>query len=106
MTDRFKAITNSPSFLKVKRHWLTIAFIAGFLTDLVLLNKVDSLVDNLVLLFYVLLAMLGIIFLYASAAGKMPEVINAHVRTYSPLVLQYAFGGLLSGMLIFYYRSA
>ncbi|PIR86127.1 hypothetical protein COU14_00490 [Candidatus Kaiserbacteria bacterium CG10_big_fil_rev_8_21_14_0_10_44_10] len=106
MNSRLKAITNSKSFLQVKRHWLTIAFLAGFITDLILLNKVDSLVDNLVLLFYVLLAMTGIIFLYASAAGKMPEGLNGYVKTYSPLILQYAFGGLLSGMLIFYGRSA
>ena len=106
MNSRLKAITNSQSFHHLKRHWLTIAFVAGFVTDLILLNKVDSLFDNLVLLFYLLLAMFSIIFLYAAAAGKLPESINSHVRVYSPLSLQYAFGGLLSGMLIFYGRSA
>lgn len=106
MNHRLKAITHSQSFYRLKRHWLTVAFLAGFITDLILLNKVDSLFDNLVLLFYVLLAMFGIIFLYAAAAGRLPESINDQVRIYSPIVLQYAFGGLLSGMLIFYGRSA
>lgn len=106
MDSRLKNITNSKSFRQVKRHWLTIAFVAGFITDLILLNKVDDLFDNLVLLFYVTLAMGSIFFLYASIAAKLPEKINQTARAYSPLAMQYAFGGLMSGMLIFYGRSA
>ena len=102
----FKSLTNSRSAHHIRRHWLTIAFICGFVTDLILLNKVDSLFDNLILLFYVILAMVGIVLLYASAAGKMSEKLNLHLRVYAPLIMQYAFGGLLSGMLIFYGRSA
>lgn len=106
MQDRFKAITNSKHIHHFKRHWLTIAFVGGFLTDLVLLNRVDSIADNLILLTYVLLAMTSIIVLYASAAGKLPEKVAAHAKAYSPLVMQYGFGGLMSGILIFYGRSA
>ena len=106
MREKLKVITNSKSFMHVKRHWLTLAFIGGFLTDLLLLNQVDSLFDNFVLLFYVLLAMISIIGLYAAAAGKLPEKVVPYFRSYSPLVMQYAFGGLMSGMLIFYGRSA
>ena len=72
MNERFKSLANSRSFHHLRRHWLTVAFIGGFLTDLLLLNRVDSLFDNLVLLMYVLLAMISIIALYAAAAGKLP----------------------------------
>lgn len=106
MNDRLKALMNSRPVHHFRRHWLTLAFIGGFLTDLLLLNRVDSLFDNFVLLFYVLLAMASIIALYASAASRLPEKINGYVRAYSPLSMQYAFGGLMSGMLIFYGRSA
>lgn len=106
MNARLKAIANSRPVHHIRRHWLTLAFVGGFLTDLLLLNQVDSLIDNFVLLFYVLLAMASIISLYAAAAGRLPEKIVPHFRTYSPLIMQYAFGGLMSGMLIFYGRSA
>jgi hypothetical protein len=43
--------------------------------------------------------------LYGATAGKFPERINGGVRKYSPMLMQYAFGGLFSGMLIFYGRS-
>ncbi len=106
MNERFRSLANSKSFHHLRRHWLTVAFIGGFVTDLLLLNRVDSLFDNLVLLMYVILAMMSIITLYAAAAGKLPEKMTPYLRTYSPLVMQYGFGGLMSGMLIFYGRSA
>lgn len=89
----------------VKRHWLTIWFFLGFVIDNLTLNRVDQLFDNFLLAFYVLLAMTSLYLLYASAAERLPEKINGFVRTYSPVTLQYSFGGLLSGMLIFYGRS-
>lgn len=89
-----------------QKHWLTLMFIFGFVGDFLLLNKVDDAFDNSILLFYVVLAAVSIIFLYASAAGKLPEKINNLLRRYTPMALQYAFGGLLSGMLIFYGRSS
>lgn len=106
MKRQFQAIAGSRPFRHLRHHWLTIAFIGGFLTDLMLLNKVDSIIDNLTLLFYVLLAVWSIFFLYAGAAGRLPEGVTPFMRQYAPIVMQYAFGGLLSGMLIFYGRSA
>lgn len=106
MNNSLKTLQNSRTAHHLRRHWLTIAFVGGFVTDFLLLNQVDNLVDNLVLLFYVTLAMISILLLYASTAGKLPEDSNRPLRTYAPVAMQYAFGGLLSGMLIFYGRSA
>jgi len=88
-----------------RRHFLTIAFLAGFLTDLILLDKVEDLIDNLILLFYVTLATAALIGLYVGVAERGPTSLARFLRTYSPMAIQYAFGGLLSGMLIFYGRS-
>lgn len=90
---------------RVKRYWLTAAFFGGFLTDLFLLDKVDSIIDNLILFFYVVLSMASLLVLYAGAAEKFPALWSRRAVMYAPLTLQYAFGGLLSGMLIFYGRS-
>src|SRR5690606_28398358 len=69
------------------------------------LTRVDQLFDNLILLSYVLLAMVSMLWLYAGTAGKLPDNWSAFARKYAPLLTQFAFGGLLSGMLIFYGRS-
>ncbi|MBX2866575.1 DUF2914 domain-containing protein [Candidatus Kaiserbacteria bacterium] len=90
---------------KHKKHWLTIAFVLGFVVDNITLNRVDQLFDNFVLTSYVLLAMGSLLLLYAGAAEKLPERMALKARDYAPLVAQYAFGGLFSGMLIFYGRA-
>ena len=89
----------------VRHHWLTIAFILGFVVDNLTLNRVDQLFDNFVLASYVILAMLSLFMLYASVSQKIDGQFGEYIRHYSPVVQQYAFGGLLSGMLIFYGRS-
>ncbi len=92
-------------FEKHREHFLTAAFIFGFIVDNLTLTRVDQLFDNVILLTYVFLAMASLLLLYAGSAGKFPEKINPLLRKYAPLVTQYAFGGLFSGMLIFYGRS-
>lgn len=89
----------------VRRYWLTISFVLGFFTDLILLNQIDSLVDNLVLLTYALLASFSLVFFYLGISRKGPSSVNDKLIRYMPLTMQYSFGGLLSGMLIFYGRS-
>lgn len=89
----------------VYRHWLTVAFFLGFITDLILLNQIDDTIDNLILLFYVLLATTAILLLYIGVAERVPGMLARFLKKYTPVVMQYAFGGLLSGMLIFYGRS-
>lgn len=93
------------SLSAVRHHWLTVAFILGFVADNITLNQVDQVFDNLVLAFYVLLAMVSMLLLYAGAADKLPEAVAHRARRWSPMLMQYSFGGLLSGMLIFYGRA-
>ncbi|HEX4799159.1 MAG TPA: DUF2914 domain-containing protein [Candidatus Paceibacterota bacterium] len=96
-------------FKELKRHarahLMTVAFLGGFVIDNLTLNRVDQLFDNLILLWYIVLAMFSIVLLYAGVADHFGERTSAWLRTWMPVVMQYAFGGLLSGMLIFYGRS-
>jgi hypothetical protein len=89
----------------IRRHWLTVGFFLGFFTDVLLLNRVDDLFDNLVLLFYVLLASVSLLLFYVGVAERGPAFLARFFSRYAPLAMQYSFGGLLSGMLIFYGRS-
>ncbi|MES2749596.1 MAG: DUF2914 domain-containing protein [Patescibacteria group bacterium] len=92
-------------FQQVKHHWLTVAFILGFITDYLLLNRIDDTFDNALLFFYVVLASISIVLLYGSIAQKFGERPSAFFRKVAPMLMQYSFGGLFSGMLIFYSRS-
>ncbi len=91
--------------LFASRNWLTVAFIAGFVTDLILLNRIDDVIDNVILAAYALLATFSILVFYAGTAERFGMTVSRLVVKNAPILMQYAFGGLLSGMLIFYGRS-
>lgn len=103
--QRVNRILNHPVTGRLKRYWLTVAFLLGFVIDNLTLNRVDQVFDNIILLTYVVLAAAALLLLYAGTAGKLGEHYSPVVRKYAPLGVQFAFGGLLSGMLIFYGRS-
>lgn len=98
-------IERHPTLRRFRRHWLTVAFFLGFIVDTITLNQVDQIFDNFILASYVFLGGASMWFLYASAADKLPDRVQVYAKQWSPLVLQFAFGGLLSGILIFYSRS-
>ncbi|MCA9363740.1 DUF2914 domain-containing protein [Candidatus Kaiserbacteria bacterium] len=104
MVLRFYKVTKE-KMVHVRKHWLTIAFLLGFVIDNITLNRVDQVFDNVILFTYVVLAMASLLALYAGTANRFGEATSQRLRMYAPLVVQYAFGGLLSGMLIFYSRS-
>ena len=89
----------------LRRYWLTVAFVLGFLTDVWLLDRVDDVLDNIILFFYVSLAFISMTVLYVGVAERASELWSQRFRVFAPLLIQYSFGGLLSGMFIFYGRS-
>ncbi len=101
----FARLQEIPFFKFFAHHWLTIAFVLGFVTDFLLLNRVDDSFDNFVLLLYVTLATFSLFLFYAGVAERGGERVSRFLVRVTPGVMQYSFGGLLSGMLIFYGRS-
>lgn len=89
----------------MRQHWLTVGFLLGFVTDFLLLNQVDNIVDNLILVFHTSLATISLLLFYVGVAERGPSFLSRFLKRYAPLAMQYSFGGLLSGMLIFYGRS-
>ena len=100
-----KAARRKHLIAHLKHHWLTVSFFTGFLSDNITLYRVDKLYDIIVLMVYVLVAMITIWLLYASAAQKIGGRLDRFTKKYIEVIMQFAFGGLLSGMLIFYGRS-
>ncbi len=89
--------------------YLSIGFFSlGLIIDRLTLTRVDLLFDNLVLITYLCLAVLGIVLLYRAKTIKFkrPKSRLVKISKYIPLLTQYAFGGLFSGYIIFYTKSA
>lgn len=49
--------------------------------------------------------MLGMFFLYFGTSGRRSSRVQAFTAKWAPLFIQYMFGGLMSGLLVFYSRS-
>jgi len=74
------------------------AMLAGFVLDNLTLTRIDLLFDDLILLSYLIIAGASIILF-----NYLKE--DSRIRFFVPYTLQFAFGGLFSGFLIFYTRS-
>ncbi|MBU1557753.1 DUF2914 domain-containing protein [Patescibacteria group bacterium] len=106
MGDKFK---NLKSWIEKNDKYLSIAFFTGgFVLDNFTLTRIDLLFDNLVLFSYLTLATLAILLINLIQAGKLnkietrfPAIVNG-----LSLVTQFTFGGLFSGYVIFYTKSA
>lgn len=114
------------SFLKVKkfsqrwweihaRHFGTIAFVGGFIIDYLTLTRIDQFFDNFVLIAYLTLVALGIVFVHfynsklrnsIAPTGSLREKPFLWVHTFAPIIIPFAVGGIMSGLLVFYSRSA
>lgn len=84
-------------FLKHERALGFAFLISGFIFDNLTLKRVDYLLDNVVLLAYLVIIALGIVSINLGLK-KVAYLV--------PYVMQFAFGGLFSGYLVFYFRSA
>lgn len=102
-------------FDRYERWAFSATMLVGFIMDSFTLTRIDLLFDNLVLFFYLTVAIIGITVtnLYDTGVwqGTLDGVrllhrIPTYLRTLSPFLMQYAFGGLLSGFFIFYWRGA
>ncbi len=90
------------------QHYVSpLSLIAGFLSDnFILLKRVDLLRTNLLLLFYLLVCAFGIVAINLIAAGRVKHPRIVGMAPIIPIAVQFAFGGLFSGYLSLYSRSA
>jgi len=81
-----------------------LAFIGGFIIDNLTLDRIDS-SNNLILLFWLFVA---ISFIFINNWGDYREIRNSfffRIYTFAPYIIQFAFGALFSGFVIYYSRS-
>ena len=89
------------------RYISPLALIAGFFADnLILLRRVDIWTSNALLFSYLVIAALCIVVLNLITTGRVRTRWVLAISPLIPVVAQFAFGGLFSGYLSLYSRSA
>lgn len=89
------------------RYISPLSLIAGFIADnLILLRRVDVWTSNALLFFYLIVAALCIVFLNLIESGRFRYPWSLKILPLLPVIAQFAFGGLFSGYLSLYSRSA
>jgi len=90
-----------------ERYISPLSLVAGFLADnYILLRRVDLWQSNALLLTYLVVAALGIVCINIIESGRWQKRWVLAVAPFIPVVVQFAFGGLFSGFLSLYSRSA
>lgn len=93
-------------FLFAKRERLVLgAFLAGFILDNLALPRIDFNITHIVLLVYLFVAAAGALLLNLAEHGANRGSL-ARFAPFFFAIMQFAFGGLLSGYFVFYTRSA
>lgn len=85
---------------------MLLAFFLGFVWDSLTLTRIDLTYDTVVLLTYIILAGSSIVVLNMyRAKHALPNIITRNIH-WATLIMQFGFGGLFSGYIVFYSRSA
>ncbi|HUO55945.1 MAG TPA: DUF2914 domain-containing protein [Candidatus Paceibacterota bacterium] len=84
-----------------------LALVAGFISDnFILLKRVDFWFTDALLFFYLVVSALCIIALNIIESGRVRNQLIVRFAPFIPVVMQFSFGGLFSGYLSLYSRSA
>lgn len=94
------------TFEKHERLFSIGAFFFGFIFDNLTLTRIDFWLDNLILFIYLVLAGATIFFVNAVEEGLVSRPSWKNLASWAPLIMQFAFGNLFSGYVVFYSRGA
>ncbi len=89
-----------------ERHLSSASLVVGFGIDNLTLQRIDLLFENIILFSYICIAGFSILLFNLHKGGVLRGSFFNSLSTFLPLVIQFAFGGLFSGFVVFYSRSA
>jgi hypothetical protein len=93
-------------FLAHERHVSSFSLLAGFIIDNITLQRIDLLFENLILVSYLVISGGSIALYNLHKGGAFQSKILEKIGFLLPVAIQFAFGGLFSGFIVFYSRSA
>lgn len=91
---------------KYERYLSVGTLVVGFIIDSLTLTRADVWLDNLILLSYLVLSGGFILALNAHKEGRLQYQRTQQAFSLLPYALQFTFGGLFSGFVVLYSRSA
>jgi hypothetical protein len=91
---------------RYERQLSAAGMLAGFVTDNFMFRRVDLPNTQLIFIAYLVVASVSILVLHIFNARSDPETPPPRWHAFIPMATQFALGGLWSGFLIFYTRSA
>ena len=95
------------SFLKRNKKYLPLVFfLGGFGWDSLTLTRIDRMLDNVILLVYLLMVGVCILVIQFVQNGLIQKQKILKYQEWYPLALQFFLGGLFSGYVVFYFQSA
>ena len=92
-------------FFRYERYISPVTLVTGFITDNILLRRIDVLFSNALLISYLLIASLSIIMLNVSQSKRADKGMEMTFHIILVFVMQFSFGGLFSASFLFYSRS-
>jgi hypothetical protein len=78
----------------------------GFIWDSFTMTRVDNMIDNVILLFYLVIIAAMIILTLRRQCGAAPPKWIQKIESRFLWAMQFCFGGLFSSYVIFYFKSA
>lgn len=91
---------------KYEKYSEIAVFCLGFLWDALTLTRIDNMLDNVILLFYLLIiAAMIILTIRGQLGAAFPKIIRK-VEKHLLWAMQFCFGGLFSSYVVFYFKSA
>ena len=91
---------------RYERQLSAFGMLAGFVTDNFMFRRVDLPNTQLIFIAYLVVAAVSILVLHIFNARNDPDTPPPRWHAFIPMATQFALGGLWSGFLIFYTRSA
>lgn len=82
------------------------ALLFGFIVDNLTLNRIDLVYENFVTISYLLIVGFGISLNHYSEQRKAQHTNWNKLNVFSPILIQFAVGGLFSAFFVFYSKSA
>lgn len=95
------------SLIRTHQRFLVPAMvIIGFIVDNFTLRRIDQVFDNVLLLAHLVIVGICIVVIYSRGEVVVFRWYRQSFRPWFMLLMQFSFGALFSGFLIFYLRSA
>lgn len=95
------------AFYQENKHYQPIiAFFTGFTWDSLTLTRIDLVLDNVIMFSYIMLTGVFILLINLIEEEQLSNKFILKYKDWYPNVVQFFFGGLFSGYIVYYFQSA